>query len=87
MPVSHFKKVFLLVIDDIINFLNRVIETKNESFPIGSLLLSKAGWQSHFISKGDNLERIRYDMGTTPKSFNLGILGMPGFVEKKTNTF
>lgn len=58
--------------------LCEVIRTRNGQFPLGSLLLSKAGWQSHFISKGDNLEWIRFDLGGTPKSYTLGTLGMPG---------
>ena len=44
----------------------------------GTLVLSKAGWQSHYISKGDGLEPIRFDLGKTPISYTLGALGMPG---------
>lgn len=58
--------------------LCEVVKSKNDSFPYGALLLAKVGWQSHFISKGENLERIRFDLGCTKKSYTLGVLGMPG---------
>ena len=45
----------------------------------GSMYLSKAGWQSHFISNGGNLQPIRFDIGSTPKSYALGAVGMPGY--------
>ena len=32
--------------------LSRVIKTKNGAYPVGTLVLSKAGWQSHYISNG-----------------------------------
>ena len=32
--------------------LSRVIQTKNGEFPIGTLVLSQAGWVSHYISDG-----------------------------------
>jgi NADPH-dependent curcumin reductase CurA len=59
--------------------LCEVISTRNGQFPLGSLLLSKAGWTSHFISStGNDLEWIQFDLGSTPKSYLLGTLGMPG---------
>jgi NADPH-dependent curcumin reductase CurA len=33
--------------------LSRVIKTKNGEYPLGTLVLSKAGWRSHYISKGE----------------------------------
>jgi len=58
--------------------LAEVIKTRNGCFPIGTLVLSKAGWQSHYISKGDDTSPISFDLGSTPISYTLGILGMPG---------
>lgn len=58
--------------------LSRVIKTKNGKFPLGTLVLSMAGWQSHYISNGDGLDPISFDIGSTPLSYTLGVLGMPG---------
>lgn len=62
--------------------LNRVIKSKNGEYPIGTLLLTKAGWQSHYISDGKKYELspIRFDLGGTPISYTLGTLGMPGYL-------
>lgn len=59
----------------------RVIKTRNGEFPLGTLVLSVAGWKSHFISDGKNLEPISFDLGSTPPSYCLGALGMTGLVE------
>ena len=56
----------------------RVIATKNGEYPVGTLVLSYAGWRSHFISDGTNLEPISFDIGSSPKSYTLGALGAPG---------
>lgn len=48
-------------------------------FPIGTTVLSNAGWVSHFISKGDDLRPISFDIGGTNISQCLGALGMPGY--------
>ncbi|CAF0752987.1 unnamed protein product [Brachionus calyciflorus] len=58
--------------------LSEVIHSRNGKFPIGALVLSKAGWVTHFISKGDDLSPIRFDLGKTPISYTLGVLGMTG---------
>lgn len=42
--------------------------------------MSQAGWQSHFISKGENIEPIRFDRGSSSPSYLLGTLGMPGYL-------
>ena len=47
--------------------------TKNGEFPVGTLVLAKCGWRSHFISNGSDLEPISFDLGPTPKSYTLGI--------------
>jgi hypothetical protein len=46
---------------------------------IGTLVLSKAGWTSHHISTGEGLQPISFDIGSTPRSYTLGTLGMPGY--------
>jgi NADPH-dependent curcumin reductase CurA len=57
----------------------RVIKTRNGKYPLGTLVLAMAGWRSHFISNGEGLSPISFDIGTTPLSYTLGILGMPGY--------
>lgn len=42
------------------------------------MVLCNSGWTTHFISDGKNLESICLDLGSTPKSYTLGALGMPG---------
>ncbi len=61
-----------------------MIKTRNGEYPIGTLVLSNAGWQSHYISTCDGnscaykIEPIRFDLGGTHFSHTLGTLGMPG---------
>lgn len=66
--------------ENLTNYLSiiRVIESRNGRFPKGTLLLAKAGWQSHFISKGENVAWIQFDRGSSPVSYLLGTLGLPG---------
>ena len=42
--------------------------------------MAKAGWQSHYVSNGKNipLNPVEFDIGSTPLSYTLGVLGMPG---------
>jgi len=56
----------------------QVIKTKNGKYPLGTTVLAMVGWRSHFISNGDDLEPISFDLGSTSKSYLLGVLGMPG---------
>lgn len=58
--------------------LAMVVKTRNGQFPLGSIVLANAGWKSHWISKGDDLNWIQFDLGSTPRSYCLGALGMPG---------
>ncbi len=44
----------------------------------GTLVLAPTGWQSRYISTGENLESISFDLGGTSPSHCLGALGMPG---------
>lgn len=61
----------------------RVIDTKNENFPKGSIVFAQVGWRSHSIVDPSNLEKandfyILPDFGKEPYSLALGVLGMPG---------
>jgi len=56
----------------------RIIKTRNGQFPLGSVVLADAGWKSHWISNGEDLKWIQFDLGATPYSYCLGALGMPG---------
>jgi prostaglandin reductase 1 len=69
---------FLLNIK-VLYYMNfRVIKSRNGKFPVGTLVLSHSGWRSHYISNGNNLEPISFDLNGTSPSFTLGTLGMPG---------
>lgn len=58
--------------------VSRVIKTRNGEYPLGTVVLSKAGWRSHYISNGEGLEPVSFDLGSTSLSHCLGALGMPG---------
>jgi prostaglandin reductase 1 len=60
--------------------LAKVVKSRNGEYPIGTVVLSQAGWQSHFISDGKSIpvEPICFDLGATSLSHCLGALGMPG---------
>ena len=48
-------------------------------FPLKTLVLAKPGWVTHFVSTGEDLSPISFDIGCTPLSYTLGALGMPGY--------
>ncbi|XP_038047423.1 prostaglandin reductase 1-like isoform X2 [Patiria miniata] len=56
----------------------RVIESKNTEFPLGTNVLTHAGWVSHSVSDGKNLTKIPPYPKGVPLSLALGTLGMPG---------
>lgn len=58
--------------------LAEVLQSRNDKFPTGTLVLSKAGWVTHYISNGDDLNLIRFELDKTPISYALGVLGMTG---------
>lgn len=58
--------------------LSKVIKSRNEKFKEGMLVLSYSGWVSHFVSNGENLSPIAFELGETSPSYLLGTLGMPG---------
>jgi prostaglandin reductase 1 len=51
-----------------------VIESKNESFPVGTVVLANAGWTTHSVSNGNGLRKVPFEK----VSLALGTLGMPG---------
>ncbi|KAM9329672.1 prostaglandin reductase 1-like [Gastrophryne carolinensis] len=57
----------------------RVLESNNSAFPVGSYVLSQAGWTTHSISQGTNLTPLLPNWPShIPKSLALGTIGMPG---------
>jgi prostaglandin reductase 1 len=52
----------------------QVIKSNNKDFPIGTVVLSNAGWTTHSVSNGQGLRIIPFDT----VSLALGTLGMPG---------
>ena len=58
--------------------VSRVIKSNNGKFPVGTAVLSRAGWISHYVSKGEGLSPILLDLGDTSLSYCIGALGMPG---------
>ncbi len=54
-----------------------VVETRNDRFSVGDLVLSYSGWQTYAVSDGRGLRRL--DPEAAPVSTALGVLGMPGF--------
>jgi len=53
-----------------------VVESRNESFKVGSTVAAYAGWQQYLISDGSNLRPV--DPKLVPLSAYLGVVGMPG---------
>nr|XP_033782445.1 prostaglandin reductase 1 [Geotrypetes seraphini]XP_033782454.1 prostaglandin reductase 1 [Geotrypetes seraphini]XP_033782464.1 prostaglandin reductase 1 [Geotrypetes seraphini]XP_033782475.1 prostaglandin reductase 1 [Geotrypetes seraphini] len=57
----------------------RVVESKNSAFPVGDFVISTAGWTTHSISDGKNLQSLLCNWPEhIPKSVALGTIGMPG---------
>ena len=56
----------------------KVIKTRNGKFPIGTIVTHQGGWRSHYISNGDDLHPILFDLGNSSPSHCIGTLGMPG---------
>ncbi|WP_151529628.1 MULTISPECIES: NADP-dependent oxidoreductase [Corynebacterium] len=56
----------------------RVLDSRDERFSTGDVVLSYSGWQSHSVVQADHVRRL--DTSTQlPLSTALGVLGMPGF--------
>ncbi len=54
----------------------KVMESKSKDFKQGDIVAGFLPWQEHFISNGENLQKI--DATIAPLSYYLGILGMTG---------
>lgn len=68
-----------------VKFISRVIESKNDKFPIGSLLVGYLGWRTHTVVNPDIrsknfMEEITQlpELGSLCPSVGLGAVGMPG---------
>src|SRR6201991_1286251 len=56
--------------------VSEVIASNNPGFAKGDIVLSRAGWQTHALSDGNNLRKV--DPKLAPISTAVGVLGMPG---------
>ena len=54
-----------------------VVESRAEDLPVGAMVLSYSGWQSHAVAAARAVRRL--DPSAAPVSTALGVLGMPGF--------
>jgi NADPH-dependent curcumin reductase CurA len=65
-------------IDEVIEAgtVSEVAASNNPQFAKGDIVLSRAGWQTHALSKGAGLMKL--DPTLAPVSTALGVLGMPG---------
>ncbi|XP_011297844.1 prostaglandin reductase 1 [Fopius arisanus] len=65
----------------------KIIESKNQHFPVGSRIVGYLGWRSHTVVNLKNFQgsgvadappMLLPDMGNLSPSLGLGVLGMPG---------
>ncbi|VEN52619.1 unnamed protein product [Callosobruchus maculatus] len=62
----------------------RILESKNDKFPVGKHVVGEFGWRTHTISNGKPSPTgvpqawVLPDFGDLPVSLALGVLGMPG---------
>ena len=56
--------------------VGEVIASNHPGFTVGDIAVGPRGWQTHNLSKGDNLVKI--ERHGAPLSAYLGVLGMPG---------
>ncbi|CAG9841222.1 unnamed protein product [Diabrotica balteata] len=62
----------------------KIVESKNEEFPVGKLVVLRAGWRTYSISNGKKEPPtlpepyLLPDIGDLCPSVALGVLGMPG---------
>jgi NADPH-dependent curcumin reductase CurA len=57
--------------------IGTIIASNHADFSQGDVVLARAGWRTHAISKGEGVCRV--DGRTLPATTRLGVLGMPGF--------
>ncbi|KAF5307607.1 hypothetical protein FQR65_LT06763 [Abscondita terminalis] len=62
----------------------RIIESKSDDFPVGKHVFGGFDWQTHTISSkgGVGSPYLVPDLGGLPLSTSLGVLGMPGYLNK-----
>ena len=56
--------------------IGEIIDSKNEKFEVGELVIGKFGWVSHAVSNGYGLRKL--ERTNIPEQYFLGVLGMPG---------
>jgi len=54
-----------------------VVESRSDDLPVGTMVLSFAGWQTHSVADARAVRPL--DPSAAPVSTALGVLGMPGF--------
>ncbi len=54
-----------------------VVESRSDDLPVGAMVLSFSGWQTHSVADASAVRRL--DPEAAPVSTALGVLGMPGF--------
>jgi hypothetical protein len=57
--------------------VGRVIESRSPEMPVGSLVLTDAGWRDVAVLDAAHVRRLP-DLPGIPPSYHLGVLGMPG---------
>ncbi|XP_011671731.1 prostaglandin reductase 1 [Strongylocentrotus purpuratus] len=55
----------------------KVIESRNDNFPVGTWTLPSSGWTTHTVSDGKGLIKMPLPEGV-PRSYAIGSIGMPG---------
>lgn len=63
--------------------VGKVIESKNDEFPVNATVVSHSGWKDHVILDGSTDEMFGIkpylpNIGNMPVSLSIGALGMPG---------
>ena len=56
--------------------VGKVIQSKNENFKPGDIVLGSLEWADYSVANGKDLQKI--NPGNAPIEYSLGILGMPG---------
>ncbi|CAG2197281.1 LTB4DH [Mytilus edulis] len=57
--------------------ISRVVDSRDEHYPVGTFVRNFAGWRHKTIIKHENTRRMP-DLGDLPLSTALGVMGMPG---------
>lgn len=64
----------------------RIIDSRNDKYPIGKYVLAFFGWRTHTVSSGEAPPHVNFpppqvlpDFDGLPISLGLGVLGRPGY--------